>query len=107
MVVVAWLEVAWSCRMMTGKMLARLYSFPWQHFPHSFSDEGGCRRLWFSAVLGGSLERSPAMGSSASLFFLAAAAFYFSLLLSNSQQRAPLPVDLKKRTPIPPIQFID
>lgn len=76
-------------------------------FSLAASDEGGCRRQWFSAGLGGSLERSPAMGSSASLFFLAAAAFYFSLLLSNSQQRAPLPVDLKKRTPIPPIQFID
>lgn len=41
-VVVAWLEVAWSDGTMARKILEHLYSFPRQHFSCSFSGEGGC-----------------------------------------------------------------
>lgn len=46
-VVVTWLEVAWSGQTVTRKMQAQLYFFSWQHFYRSFSSEDGCRKWWF------------------------------------------------------------
>lgn len=50
-VVVDWLEAAWSGRIVARKILAWLFFFSGQHFSLSFSDEVGCHKWWFSAGL--------------------------------------------------------